>query len=98
MKETDKMQMYVNIAGEHISLNVDFNSQDEVREAEASVCELYNQWKERFPRRSKEELLAMISYQFAYYYQSLQRRFVSASTEMAELDARLNKLLSESDD
>ncbi len=97
MKETEKVQMHINIAGERISLNVGFDAQDDVRAAEDSVCKLYNTWKKQFPLRTDRELLAMISYQYAYYYLTLEKRFGEASRHMEVLDERLDALLGETD-
>lgn len=93
VKQQDKIQMFINIAGERISLNVGFDDQDNVRTAEQSVCELYNKWKKQFPLRTDRELLAMISYQFAYYYHTLTMRYKEASSAIDVLNARLDQML-----
>lgn len=98
MKENKTVQMHINIAGERISLNVGFSSQDDVRQAEDSVCKLYNKWRKQFPRRSDRELLAMISYQFAYYYLTLSKRYEQASRELKGVEESLSALLSEADE
>lgn len=94
MAEKETVQMHINIAGERISLNVDFGSQDDVRDAEQSVCELYSKWKKKFPSRSDHELLAMLSYQFAYYYLVLGKRYKAAGKALEKLDDDLDRLLS----
>ncbi len=93
MKDKDTVQMYINIAGERISLNVGFDSQNDVRDAEDSVCKLYNKWKKQFPLRTERELLAMISYQFAYYYITLNKRYNAATEGLSEIDGKLDELL-----
>ncbi len=40
MEKKDNVQMFINIAGERISLNVGFDAQADVREAEEKVGEL----------------------------------------------------------
>lgn len=85
--------MYINIAGERISLNVGFDCQDDVREAEDSVCKLYNKWKKQFPLRTERELLAMISYQFAYYYITLGKRYNEASKAVGALESEIDAML-----
>lgn len=93
MKEKDNVQMHINIAGERINLNVAFDTQDDVREAEENVCKLYNKWRRQFPKRSDKELLAMISYQFAYYYLTLGKRYERAAQAAAGLENSLDELL-----
>ncbi len=93
MEKKDNVQMFINIAGERISLNVGFDAQADVREAEESVCELYNKWKKQYPRRSDRELLAMISYQFAHLFLTLRKRYGDAAAAMEQMDASLDDLL-----
>lgn len=85
--------MHINIAGERISLNVGFASQDDVREAEDSVCKLYNKWRKQFPKRDDRELLAMMSYQFAYYYLTLSKRYESASESFKRIESGVDRML-----
>lgn len=93
MKEKETVQMHINIAGERINLNVAFDTQDDVREAEDNVCKLYNKWRKQFPLRSDKELLAMISYQFAYYYLTLSKRYDKAAEAAGALNDRIDALL-----
>lgn len=78
--------MQVTIAEVPITLTVPFNDQDNVRETEKAISDLYNNWRLRFPNKSQEALLAMIAYQYASYYQAL-------SANNAALGARIRQTL-----
>ena len=73
MQETDKIKMRVKIAGLSIPLTVAFKDQDHVRETETRIAELFDNWRRMFPAKSTEELLAMMTYQYASYYLALTR-------------------------
>lgn len=68
MQDTDKIKMRIKIAGLSIPLSVAFKEQDHVRETEARVAELFDNWRRMFPTKSTEELLAMMTYQYASHY------------------------------
>lgn len=71
MKDTDKIKMRIKIAGMSIPLTVAFSEQDHVRETERRVAELFDNWRRMFPSKSEQELLAMMTYQYASYYLAL---------------------------
>lgn len=96
MKKEDNIQITINIAGQRIPLTVGFDQQNLVRETERSVDDLYEKWRVKFPRKSMQELLAMIAYQYASFYLSLSRRIDDASREASLLDDELSRLLKES--
>lgn len=90
--------MRVTIAGESISLAVGFDDQDFVRDTERHITELFDNWRERFPSKSVKELLAMMTYQYASYYQALSRRQDDMMKRLAECDARLEDVILSADD
>ena len=92
MTESDKVNMTINIGGEHIPLTVDFNLQDAVRDAEKAASDLFTTWRLRWPNRTDKEILAMVAYQFAYYYQDLLERQTQAAAIAEEIDALLDTL------
>lgn len=67
----EKVKMRIKIAGMSIPLNVGFNEQDHVRKTENMVAELFDNWRRMFPTKSEQELLAMMTYQYASYYLAL---------------------------
>lgn len=85
MKNSDKVQMQVRIAGTYITLSVPFDTQDEVRNTEKSIEDLYNNWKGRFPNKSDETLLAMIAYQYASFYNTLASNNQRVSNSLREI-------------
>lgn len=93
MAEKGKIPMYINIAGERIELNADSDRQDEIREAELSVGRLYDQWRKRFPGKSTQQLLAMIAYQYASFYLSLNAERRRSLGIASAIDARLDRIL-----
>lgn len=93
MKDTEKIRMRVNIAGENISLAVFFDEQDFVRDTEKRINELFDNWRERFPSKSSKELLAMMTYQYASYYQAINQRHNEMLKELSECNARLDKAI-----
>ncbi len=93
MTESDKVNMTINIGGEHIPLTIDFNLQDAVRDAEKAAADLFTTWRLRWPNRTDKEILAMVAYQFAYYYQDLLERQAQAVSIAEETDSMLDALL-----
>lgn len=85
--------MRVNIAGEIISLAVPFDDQDFVRDTERRIAELFDNWRERFPSKSVRELLAMMTYQYASYYNALSRRQTDTIAALLQCDARLGDII-----
>ena len=93
MKKEDNVQMTINIAGQRIPLTVAFDQQGLVRETERNVGDLYEKWRVKFPRKSMQELLAMIAYQYASFYLSLCRRYDDSAHEAAKIDKALDLML-----
>ncbi len=95
MTERDNVQMKLNIAGEQIFLNVPFDQQDAVRRTEKSVDALYNDWKIKFPRKEPKELLAMIAYQYASFYEDLRLSNRDVLAKAKEAVTRLDRMLAD---
>ncbi len=93
MNDTDKVKMILNIGGEHITLSVDFNRQDAVRDAEKIAADKFKEFRQQFQKRSDREILAMVAYQIAYYYQDLFNRYKEATRMAEELDTQLSSIL-----
>lgn len=73
MEDTDKIKMRIKIAGMSIPLVVGFSEQDHVRDTERLVAGLFDNWRRMFPSKSEQELLAMMTYQYASYYLALSK-------------------------
>ena len=95
MNDTDKVKMILNIGGEHLTLSVDFNRQDAVRDAEKIASDKFKEFKLRFPSRDDREILAMVAYEIAYYYQDLFSRHMEAVKMAEEVESHLEAILAE---
>ncbi|MDE6811714.1 MAG: cell division protein ZapA [Muribaculaceae bacterium] len=71
----DNVKIEIFIAGEPIMLTVPFDRQVKVRDCEREINALYSDWRARFPRKTSLELLAMIAYQYASFFQELTERY-----------------------
>lgn len=94
----EKVRMTIQIAGEAIPLTVPFDRQDHVRDTEACVADLYDSWRQRFPRKTERELLAMMTYQFASYYLELATRERQAEQQIEQAAQTIDRLLGSNDD
>ena len=92
MGDRDKVKMKINIAGEQLLLTVPFSDQDKTRETEKNINSLYDTWSKRFADKSSTELLAMIAFQYASYYDALKRTYMEADTKAEKIEARLEAL------
>lgn len=95
MTDSDKVKITINVAGEHIALSVDLNKQSMVRQAEKAAAGLYDAWRSRWPAKSDKEILAMVAYQFASYYQELLLRIEDATVLAQSTLARLDNIVNE---
>ena len=93
MNDSDNVKMTINIGGEHIRLTVAFNSQDLVREAEKAATQLFDEWRRKWPSRSDKEVMAMVAYQFAYFYRKLLIMHADAADIAQTCNHRLSDLL-----
>lgn len=67
MKGSDFVEMTINIGGEPIKLNVKFDDQLEVREAEREVKLYIDKKRKTWQEASDREILAMAAFQFALW-------------------------------
>ncbi len=95
MKKDENVQITINIAGQRIPLTVASDQRNIVKDTERNVNNLYEKWREKFPRKSMQELLSMIAYQYASFYLLLSRRMDEAVKEARDIDSELDHLLKE---
>lgn len=93
MNDSDKVKMTINIGGERLQLSVAFNRQNAVRDAEKATADLYDTWRSRWPSRTDKEILAMVAYQFASYYQELLARLETAARLTTDIEERLDRII-----
>lgn len=93
MKDTDKIKMRIKIAGMSIPLTVAFDEQEHVRETEKRVAELFDNWRRMFPAKSEQELLAMMTYQYASYYLALSKSREDIANQLLDFDKKVSDLI-----
>lgn len=71
MKGSDKIEMTINIGGELLKLDVKFDEQNGVRDAEREVKLYIDKLKKTWQDITDKEVLAMAAYQFANWYLQL---------------------------
>ena len=94
MKGSDFIGMTLNIAGELIKIDVAFDEQNTVRDAELAVKTYIERLKNKWPEYSDRKIIAMAAYQFALsYHQSLKLNQDAedlAKNLCREIDASMN--------
>lgn len=96
MHDSDKVKIYIQIAGQRIPLTVSPDRQNAIRRAEREVNDLVADWRTRFPAKTDMEILAMVAYQFASYYGDLLERMEAARDLALQIDDRLAEAVSDS--
>lgn len=89
----DNVKIEINIAGEFIKLAVPIEKQESVRDCESAINSLFSEWRRKFPKKSNSEIMAMIAYQYASYYQELSERYDSLAASIEDASQRLDNLL-----
>lgn len=97
MKETEKIKMHINIAGERLQLTVPFERQEFVRDTEREITELYDDWRSRFNGKSTKEIMAMMIYRFASRRRDLISELSEAAGRAEEAEDLLDRLLTPTD-
>ncbi len=95
MKETDEIDIRINIAGQPLELTVPFSRQDSVREVEAHVESLLRRWKKDYPNKSEYELMAMLTYQYASYYFAMRERQQHTMSLLEKLNLKLDSFINQ---
>lgn len=71
MKGSDKVEMTINIGGELIKLNVPFDDQINIRDAERLIKNHYDDLKKSWPDSSDKIILALVTFKLARWCQQL---------------------------
>ncbi|MDE7438390.1 MAG: cell division protein ZapA [Muribaculaceae bacterium] len=95
MKDQDKININIHIAGEPIKLTVPFQDQELTRDIEKEINTLFNQWRRSFPKQSEKGLLAMMLYRYASYYKNLTVKYQEATRLAKECLADVENILSD---
>lgn len=91
MKGSDKVKMSINIGGEIINLDVGFDDQNNVRDAEREVKLYIEKLRKAWPENSDRKIIAMAAYQFAKWY----HRLLKIQNEALEIVDLKNKELAD---
>ncbi|MCH5224540.1 MAG: hypothetical protein J1D77_01025 [Muribaculaceae bacterium] len=98
----DNIEMTLNIAGEFLKLNVKFDDQLKVRDAERDVKIYCENLKKSWPEMSDRQILAWASYQFARWYRQLleiqEKAIDIAKAKCSDIDNHLSGISDESHD
>lgn len=84
MTDLEKIKMFLNIGDQRFSMTVPFAKQDFVRDVESEVDGLYRKWRLSFPSKSDKEILAMVAYQYASFYNELKTQYAEAARKATE--------------
>ncbi len=93
MTDAENVNLELNIGGVRIPLSVDKPKLTAVRETEQELRELFDTWRDRFPSKTTQQLLAMIAYQYATFYRELKDRYQAASNAAGSLEYGIDSLL-----
>lgn len=85
--------MEIKIAGERLLLSVPFLKQNQVREAEKRVNDLFQSQAARFPGSNPPQILAMVAYLLAGMYNELADQTESAIQLAESVDRHLKEVL-----
>ena len=91
--EEEKVKLKLDIAGEALILSVPYSQQEETRNTENEVNQVFAAWRARFPEKSDREVLAMIAFRYADRYAALKREREETMREMDRLNAELDAFI-----
>lgn len=90
------IQIEIIIAGEPIKLTVPYSQQESARKCESDINALYSEWRAKFPRKTHSELMAMIAYQYASFFQGLSERYAALTSLLRDTSESLDEILANS--
>lgn len=94
---TDKLNITIRIAYlAPIALQIRRRDEPTVRTAEYNVNKLFNEWSVRFADKSPQEILAMVAFQFAKAFVTLNASNDEATQTLTDLEQQLDSLLGKS--
>ena len=64
-----------------------------MRETERRVAELFDNWRRMFPSKSEQELLAMMTYQYASYYLALSANREEISDTLLDFERKVDDII-----
>ena len=82
MKASDKVKMTINIGGEHLRVEVPFENQLIVRDAEKKADDLFKVTRLRYPSRTDSNIMAMVAFSLAQDFINEENVNEQAQTQM----------------
>ncbi|MBQ9073655.1 MAG: cell division protein ZapA [Muribaculaceae bacterium] len=90
----DKLNITIRIAEvAPIPLSINMKDEEVIRTAEYNVNQLYTAWKQRFKDKKRDEILAMVAFQFAKLYQNQAKTDADNLKSLQELEEQLSAML-----
>lgn len=76
-----------------MSINIDRDTEELVREAERAVNRVWSIWRRDFSEKTSKEVLAMTAYQYAKLYYQLQHTIENQQKLLNNFEGELDRLL-----
>jgi len=92
----DKLDITLKIAGVELSLNIDRNEEELLRDVARQVNHAYSKYSEWFADSNREEILAKVTLLFAKGFIQLKQQISELDNTLEDIDSELSKLLRES--
>lgn len=90
-KEQDTIKMLLDICGERLVHSVPVAKLDFARHVEKEINDVYSSWRKRFAGKTDREIMAMVAFRYASYYNELLDRYEEASALAVDCLALLKK-------
>lgn len=92
----DKLNITIRIANlTPMALQINREDEPVIRTAEYNVNTLFKEWSQRFAGKSRVEVLAMVAFQFAKAFVTLNNANESADRLLADFESQLDRLLTD---
>lgn len=92
MEFSEKQIIEIFICGQPVSLQASPQRREKVKNIEKEINTLSREWRKNYPQKSDMEILAMITYQYASYYQDLKERYAEAELIAKSCNEALEKI------
>lgn len=89
----DKLDITLKIAGVELSLNIDRNEEELLREVAKQVNHAYKKYSEWFSDSSPEEILAKVTLLFAKGFIQIKQQLTELDSTLEAFDSELSGLL-----
>ncbi len=97
MGNDDKLPVTLNIAGEQLKTVINRADEESIRRIEKEVTGLFDRWRIASPMRSKQQVLAMVAFQYAKLYHdqvdASQGREASLRNFIEQFEKRLDEIV-----